>query len=219
MSNTVYIDLLYCSIAVLASACGAARYKEFDTATKIFAVYIIVATISEITAFLCGKFLHDNMPVYAVYNLLEFVFVSMFFNRSIDVFYKRNVGYYIAVIGLFVGIINIVCIQGIHSLNSYFLFFEGVVIIAMALLLFFRLLINNNHLQLYRSPHFWLATVLVFFWSITMLNWSMYDYFLANHKELLVFVNTSIVVVGIVTYVAIGCIFILYPKMSKSYAG
>src|SRR6202000_1189498 len=112
---------------------------------------------------------------------------------------------------------NIIFIQGIHMLTSYFLVFEGIVIIGMGLFSFFRLLLRDDQLQLYKYPHFWLAATLVFFWSFTFLNWSLYDYFDVRLKKLVPFIYILFSLAGIIFYCGVGCIFLLYPKMGKRY--
>ncbi len=188
-----------------------------DTATKVFLVLMGVTVISELTAiYVAGKY-HNNMPVYAVFSIVEFALVSLYFGQSIDVFSMKKAGYIIASIGIVAGVLNLLFLQGITKFNSYFLVFEGIGIIGLALFSFFRLLLAKDELKLYRYPHFWFATILAFFWSVTLLNWSLYDYIMTYHKDIIGVVRWSIYAVNMITYSAISCVFILYPKMQKTY--
>lgn len=203
------------SILVFSFLCGAYRYKKLDDASKIFAILLGIASASEIIASIAAIKFHNNMPVYAIYSLIEFCIICLYFNNSIDVFIKKNVGVHIAFIGVLLGIANLRFIQGINTLNSYFLIFEGITIIGMALFSFFRLLIRHDMLRFTRYHHFWFAAILVFFWSVTFLNWSLYEYFNTNYKDHVSIINLSILLVNIITYISISCVFILYPKMQK----
>ncbi len=157
------------------------------------------------------------MPLYAIYCLLEFGLIAIYFNYSIDVFRKYNIGYYIGLLGLVLGLINILFIQGLYILTSYFLVFEGIFIIGMGLFSFFRLLLKNDQLQLNRYPHFWFTTILLFFWSMTFISWALYDYFSIKHDKFAAVIDSSIHTVGSLFYVSICCVFLLYPKMERRY--
>lgn len=189
------------------------RYKRLDLAAKIFCIFTGMAFTAESLAFFTARRYHNNMPVYAIYSLLEFGIISLYFNYSIEAFRRKNIGIYIGITGIMIGICNIIFLQPINTLNSYFLFVEGIAIITMSLFSFFQLLLHEEGLKLYAYPHFWFPVALSFFWSITFLNWGLYDYFLAHIHEQVWIINLSILAVDIITYSTIGIVFFLYPKM------
>jgi len=159
----------------------------------------------------------NNLSVYSVNSLVEFGIMGLYFNASIDTFKKKHIGYYIAVGGIIMGLINLLFIQGVRTLNSYFLVFEGICIIGMSLFFFFRLLLREDDLKLYKNVHFWFATILSFFWSATFINWSLYDYFTINFKDKVWVADISRLIAGIIAYLGVCAVFILYPKMQKQY--
>ena len=104
-----------------------------------------------------------------------------------------------------------------YILTSYFLIFEGIFIIGMGLFSFFRLLLKNDQLLLYKYPHFWFTTILIFCWSVTFITWALYNYLFLKHDKFYNVISYSIRIVGILFYACISCVFILYPKMEKRY--
>src|SRR5947207_14288343 len=100
----------------------------------------------------------------------------LYFKHVIDVFIQKNIGIYIGISGILFRIINLLFIQNLNTLSSYFLFFEGITVIGMSLFAFFRLLLKHDSLHLTRYHHFWFISILVFFWSATFLIWGLYDY-------------------------------------------
>lgn len=162
--------LYYCSI-LFATFYGIYRFNRLDTPAKILAVLVCCALINESAAYYLARKYHNNLPLYAIYCLMEFGLLCLYFNKVIDVFIKKNIGIYIAIAGILLGIINLVFIQSLNSLNSYFLFFEGLSVIGMSLFAFFRLLLKNDDLRLYKYPHFWFISILIFFWCTTFLFW------------------------------------------------
>ena len=216
MRSLSYFSYLYDFVLLFAFLCVIYRYKILDHASKIFSLFVALSLLSETIGIYASIKYRSNLPVYGIDSLFEFGLISLYFNSSIDVFRRKNIGYYIGALGIVLGIVNLIFVQGFNTLNSYFLVFEGICIIGMALFSFFRLLLRYDNLQLQKYPHFWLATILVFFWSATFINWSLYDYFFVKLRDMMWIVDLSIISAGIVTYIGISCVFILYPRMRKT---
>lgn len=192
------------------------RFPSLDKGAKVFSVYVWSAVFCELVAYFFAKKYQTNMPVYGVDCLVEFALISLYFNCVIDVFKAKKIGYYVAGAGVCIGFVNLVFVQGFYALNSYYLVFEGVCIIGMALFSFFRLLLRYDNLRLPRYLHFWIATILIFFWSATFINWSLYGYFMVKYASLGWTIDVSTIIAGIITYSAISCVFIFYPKLQKT---
>ncbi len=192
------------------------RYRALDHASRIFTIYIWFSVASEIIARSVGRIYHNNMPVYAVYSVIEFVFLCVYFNNIIDVFKPRNIGYHIAGIGVALGLYNMVYVQGIFRLNSYFLIFEAICIISMSLFFFARMFLQHGQLRLHKYHHFWFAAILSFFWSITFIQWGLYEYINVKYPRYVAIDNAAIVVVSMVSYLSMICVYLFYPKMQLS---
>ncbi len=171
--------------------------------------------INEIAAYYLAKKYHNNLPLYAIYCFVEFGLLCLYFNKVIDVFTRKNVGIYIGATGIGCGIINLVFIQSLNSIGSYFLFFEALSVIGMSLFAFFRLLLKNDALHLYKYPHFWFICILIFFWSITFLYWGLFDYISVRLQHAVWKIDFIEFIAGIFTYSSFGCVFLLYLKMQK----
>ncbi len=215
MKNVLYAGYLCYAILLCSLLIGLFRYKILDSASKILLVLVGTDSIFELVAHYVGWKYKNNIPVYTVHSLVEFGILCIYFSHSIDVLVKNKVGYYIGVTGILLGLANIVFLQGLNRMNSYFLIFEGLCIIGMALFAFFRLLLQHESLRLHKYHHFWFSIILTFFWSVTFLNWSLYDYLSIHYKDDIWVVNISILIVNIITYAGISAVFYLYPKMQQ----
>jgi hypothetical protein len=193
------------------------RFQSLDAGSRVISILICCALINEGAAFLLAKKYHNNLPLYNIYCIVEYGVLCIYFNFSIDVFVRKNIGIYLAVAGIALGTLNLIFIQSLNTMNSYFLFFEGLMVIGMALFAFFRLLLIQQPLQLYRSPHFWFLCILVFFWSITFLNWGLYDYLYIKFRNVAGSIDLAMMIIGIMTYGALSCVFLLYPKMKAAH--
>lgn len=213
--NPEIVLYIYYLALLMAFVSGVTRYKMLDTASRIYCIYLGAASVDEGIAYYASRKYHNNLPVYSIYNIIELAIIAMYFNYSIDVFYKRRIGIYIAVIGMLFGIINIVFIQHLDSFNTYFLFFEGLCIIGMCLFSFFRLLLRYDDLRLLKYHHFWFTASLLLFWSITYLDLGLYDALTSKLGKKILIVDLSVLVVNILTYLSVFFIFLFYPTMQK----
>lgn len=155
------------------------------------------------------------MTVYAIYGFLEFFMISLYFNYSIDTFRKHNIGYIIGVIGVAIGVANSIWYQPLTTLNTLYIFLECIGIVCMSLYSFYRLLLTNTTLRLHDRVHFWVPCIFLFNWCATLSSWGMYDHFRAAVKDRTPILNISLVLVSILTYLAFGIVFLLYPKMKS----
>ncbi len=208
-------NYIYLLSLLFASVCSISRFKKTDKASRILSILISCAFINESAAYLLAKIYHNNLALYNIYSLVEFGLLSLYFNYMIDVFIKKNIGFYVGIAGILMGILDLIFLQHLDSFNSYFLLFEALSVIGMSLFAFFRLLLKHDSLTLYKYPHFWFISILLFFWSITFLCWGLYDYINQTLRQSALNINTALAIVGIVTYVGLGCVFLLYPKMKN----
>src|ERR1700733_748089 len=89
---------------LFSSLCAAFRYRDLDASSKIFGIYVWVSSVNEIVAIFFARHFHTNIPEYDIYCLIEFGLISVYFNSSIDLFKRKNTGYYIGAIGMILGI-------------------------------------------------------------------------------------------------------------------
>ena len=207
---------IYFASLIFACVCSVYRFNKIDAASKILTVLICCAFINESAASYLAKRYHNNLPLYAIYSFVEYGFLCLYFNNVIDVFIKKNIGIYIGIVGIILGIGNLIFVQHLNSINSYFLLFEGLSVIGMSLFAFFRLLLKNDSLNLYKYHHFWFISILVFFWCVTFLSWGLYYYINMELKQSALKVNAALAIVSAITYNCFGCIFLLYPKMQRA---
>ncbi len=206
----IYFGLLVCLSLLLPF-----RYKKADKASGFIFILIWSSLISELTAIYTSHKFHNNMPVYAIYGFLEFFMISLYFNYSIDTFRKHNIGYIIGVTGVAIGVANSIWYQPLTTLNTLYIFLECIGIVCMSLYSFYRLLLTNTTLRLHNRVHFWVPCIFLFNWCATLSSWGMYDHFRAAVKDRTPILNISLVLVSILTYLAFGIVFLLYPKMKS----
>ena len=202
--------------ALTAAISGFQKRRYFDYSTTLLWLYTCAAFIVEFTAIVAIIQFGNNMPLYGIYSLIEFGLLTAYFNYSVDVLRVKNVGLIIGFIGILFGVANIIFFQPLTVFNSYFLYFEGTVVICLSFVSFFRLFFLSDDLQLIRLRHFWFSFILCSFWTTTFLFWGLYDYLYKNKNEWAGLVNSTVNVISCVTYFAFATVFWRYPKLKQT---
>jgi len=195
---------------------GLYNFPSMDKGGKIICFLLFTEILNESIALYTATKFHTNIPEYNIYSLVELSITCWYFNNIIDTFKRKNIGFYIGVVGVGLGILDLIFLEHINVMNSYFLFLEGFLIIGMCLFAFFRLLLKHDELRLFKYTHFWFICIFLFFWCITYLSWGLYDIIGKNFSQYIPIISFCIWMVNIITYGGIGLIFFFYPKMQNS---
>lgn len=205
---------LYLLALLFALLAGLRRFSKLDYAAKLLCILMIITLLDEVCSFYASREYKNNIPVYNVFSVIEFILVSLYFNYSIDVFKKRGIGIYAAIGGCLLGALDIYY-QTINHLDSYFLFFDGIGVITMALYSIARMAEKYDDLDFKRYPHFWISMLLTFFWVLTFLTFGLCDYL--HDQEAEKWINIRIQLpANIITYAGMAIVFNLFPKMSTN---
>lgn len=189
-----------------------------DRPSKMICILIWLVLLTEMAAWYAALKWKNNMPVYTIYGFLEIALICLYFNYSIRIFRKRNIGIYIAAVLIFMGILNTLFLQEIRTLNTNYIFLECISIVFLSLFSIYRLIIeDNSKLNLKNEVHFWIPCILLLEWCGNFLSWGLYDYFLNEMKESVYILNYSLYVMNSIVYLAFGFVFFLYPKMKSAH--
>lgn len=191
-----------------------AFYRKLSVSSKILTWLLGITFLVEGGAFFLAYSFGNNLPLYNVFLLAQFLFISLYFNYSIDTFRRRHIGVWIGLIGVALGVVNNICFQSLREINSYFMLLAGIAIISMSLYSFARSMLvreeeESAHSMLH-CPRFWVAVSLTFFWSTSFLLWGLYEYFTHFTKGVLPWVHIAIRLVNVITYTAIGTAILRY---------
>lgn len=205
-------------IAVLLSVIPAIlNYKMLGIAERYFAFTLMFKLLSELIADYSARVYHNNMPVIGIVQPIEFFLICLYFNYSVDAFYKNKVGTIIGVSGLFFGVCNYFFIQSPYVINSLFLILKGVLIIALCLYAFYRLLILDDDIDLTANVNFWINSLMLFYWSTTTLLWGAYDMLISELNVSKVLIHNLLILINVITYLGFGTVFLLYKKMKTTH--
>lgn len=134
------IQILSMMIAVV----GLLIFQKLSKALQVFVVYLVIASCTELLSYLFAKRNVSNLYFLHAFTLLEFWFISIFFNRLVD-FTKLKLSLNsVLLIGASLIIGNTVFLQGLDQFNSYSATFVSAIILLMCLVYFYNILESNE---------------------------------------------------------------------------
>ncbi len=205
------------AVIVFSLICSLIRFRILSKDAKVLSIMLLLTLFFEIAAELSARLYKTNMLVYSIFNVVQFFFVSMYFNFSIDTFRSKNIGLWIGLTGVLLGIVNYLFIESPLKLESIYLMFEDVLIVGMALYSFYRLLLIDDNVVLTKSPNFWFTSFILFFWTSTFLIWGTFTYLTQLSDLAKSLLLSVLLIVNVITYVGIGFVFLFYKTMQQGY--
>lgn len=205
-------SFIYFFIIASAMFCGIIRYKLLDRGLKTIVILLFITLITEITASVTAYKFHTNALVYSVFNFIQFFFIALYFNSSVDLFKKSNAAIYIGIVVIIGGILNYVYLPK-SEMNTNFLLVEAFFTIAFALFSLYRQLLFYEQLDLFYYPHFWLSIIFLFFWSVTFMIWGLNNIMLVKFAKFWDHIWIFLWSINVVTYLGIAFVFVFYNKM------
>lgn len=209
-----YLFIIYLLLLAGVSLLGLLKRKAIDTPAQLILYCIILTTISETTARILALTIKNNLFVYHIYTPIQFLFISLFFNYSIPSFKKRYLGIVIGISGIIFSIFNSIFLQNpFTTFNTYFLAVESFLIITMTLCYFYSFLDNANTSKQFATADFWIACLLLVFWSFTFFTWLTGIALSLVDPIYMLGVRYMMYAINIITYTGFGLVFLFYRKL------
>ncbi len=205
---------VYWYVLSLAAVYAVYCFRKVDRPTRYLCLWLWLGMLTEAVSLYWISRFKTNWPVYSASSIVEFVLICLYLNNNLHYYQERKIGLIAAGIGLPAGIVNMLWLQPVQSLNSNFQLFECLVLVCLILYTIYRRLLIPD-LYLSRETHFWIPCIFLFYLCGTILNSSIYEQVRVGQAYLLTVCNN---VINIITYLSCAIILIAYPKMSRTHA-
>lgn len=193
------------------------RWKELDLPSRIFAILLgCVFTVECLATYTAIRY-RNNIEVYNVAGWLQLVLVCLYFNYSISCFRKWHIGLYLAAASVVLGFLNTLYLEPVGEINTFSLTYQAILVVFLGIMLFTELLLQEGYVNAYKSVHFWLVLILVLFNSLTLVNYSLYDYLALELSERAYLLTVYIWFCGLLTNIGFTLVFIFYHRLKPVY--
>lgn len=212
----VLLIRVYIALLIGVSIIAFIKKKQVDTSTRLIVILILATTLSEIIAHILLIRTTNNLVVYHIFTATEFLLLSAYFNSIVSFFKKKKIGLVIGIIGCLISIFNSIYIQPYNTtFNTNFLVIESIVLVTFCLCYFYDFLKTTHKTSKYITPQFWIACILLTFWSFTSLRWILEMAAPGLVKRNIEVIRTMMYVINMITYTGFGLVFLFYKKLQN----
>lgn len=142
------------------------RYKYLKNELKSVWYFILLGTFFEILSRTLMYFkVQNTLPTLHLYTLLEFIVIGSFYQQFFGSFFSKNLLPIIISGFVILAIINALFIQGLYNFNTYASGLEGILVIGLSLLCFYKMLIELDTRSPTKQPTFWINSGFLFYFA------------------------------------------------------
>lgn len=209
VNNLFYV--YYISI-VIAFIAGIIRYKDLDTAMRIIVILLLVTAINECCAYVAviQKKYAERYMTYHIYNIMQAFLFSAYFIYAIKPNHYRKLIILSAILCPLTGVLNIIFLQAIDTLNSNMLMVESCCFITISLYFIYHILKAEQVENIFRYPHFQIAVLCLVEWSSTIFFWAFINVLSQNHWRYMKVVASLQLIIETIVYLGIAATLYFY---------
>ena len=145
------------------------RYRAYNRELRLISIYIILCAIVEVISHLLWSYKINNLPLLHLYVPVTFTALFLFYKTLLGNLLPKWAWYTVAAVFYTFSIVDSLWIQGLFTFNSYTLNLENVIMIIFAILCFYKISTEMKVRQLERYPVFWINTGVLFYFSGSLL--------------------------------------------------
>lgn len=206
----LYLALLICTLGI-----SLYRWKFLSKADRWICLLLLITIIQEnIANYFYQKF-GNNLITYHFYTPVELCLIVLYFNSSLRLGNSMVFGGFAVLICIALALINVIFFQPLSSFNSYYLLFEGCIVIGLCLLSLYKLLIREEVIP-NKMVHFWFIICFLFYWSLTYANFGLYSESVKVGGTVDAIFNWALYFANYLFYLGIAIVFIRYKKLIPS---
>jgi hypothetical protein len=169
LNNVQYVLVFSLTIALI-------RRKYLNEELKFIWYFILMGTFFEIfSRTLLYLKVKNTLPTLHLYTILEFIIIGLFYYKFFGDFFSKKLIPFIIIGFVLFAIINGFFIQGIYNFNTYASGLEAIIVIALSLLCFYKMLIELDTRSPTKQPVFWINSGFLFYFA-----GSLFIYILSN---------------------------------------
>lgn len=212
-SYTVVLLLVLCFSTIATFS----RWRLLSSADRWIPVLVCAAFLQECIAAYLTRARMNNYPSYHVYTPIEVAIICMYFDRSMRFRSKYVIGSAIAVVSVVLSVFITLNLQPLKMYNSYFLLYEGCLVIVFCLLSFYKLLIRDDVIP-GKMAHFWLTICFLLYWSLLFANLGIFARIPQDQTTFRTILIWTLYCANILFYLALATIVLRYKKLIPSGA-
>ena len=145
LSNAI---ILFTNVPILLVAIYAAmKFKRLGKELKVFALYLFLSALIQISSLVLYLFSINNMPLLHVYTSLGGVILILFYQKILTNFLSESILFWVAGLFFLFTLVDTLFFESIFNFNRYALIAQSVIVIILGLATFSLLLKERSYLM------------------------------------------------------------------------
>lgn len=211
MREYVTYGLLLLITALLAVG----QWARLSHADKWIAILLVFTFIQEsIAGYLKIKYI-NNFFTYHIYTPIEIFLIINYFDRSVGIIEGKRIGIHIGIGAITLSIVNTLFFQRFNLINSYYLLFEGMMVIGLCMLAFYKLLIREDIVP-GKMVVFWITVCFLFYWCLSYTNLGLWGASIDYSTFFAKVLGMALYYANLLFYFGLALVFIRYKKLIPS---
>lgn len=188
-------------------------WRRQPGALRIISIFLGLNMVSEFVAFFLARRYHNNLAVFHLLSPLLLVVLSLYFTRISESVKKYKAGYIVCAIAVAFSIFNTVVLQPLHTLNSNYLLLQGLCVCVWGFIALYDFEKEDDLRYLNKDPNFWISLILIAQQVGTYLLYIIIEFFELQrlNPNNIRTVYTLLWMIGVLSYLSIGMVFVLLP--------
>lgn len=171
---TIFTKLYFLTLFLTFSA-GFFYFNRHTRAFKLLIILISISFVTEASADFVGMRRHNNMPLFHLYAIVEFVFLTLIYLHSITGGLNKAIKI-IAVPAILFMIVNSSYLQSIDAFPSNSVLLCETIYVFYSFLGFRQIILHPASEALYKQSFFWLNIALLFFSTTLFIQFGLINY-------------------------------------------
>lgn len=191
------------------------RWRVLSTADKWICILLTLTFIQETVAQYLRVYVRNNFLTFHIYTPIELFIIINYFDRSVQIIKGRYIGIYLGLAAVAVSLIDTIFFQPINTINSYYLLFEGIVVIGLCMLSFYKLLVKEDVVPR-KMVVFWVTVCFLFYWCLSYIDFGMWVATIDRNTLFAKILGQALYFANILFYLGIATVFYRYKKLIPS---
>lgn len=195
---------IYFIIVTIAFICSLLSFRlHMGLHMKVLSIVLGITILHEyFSRFINGPVLHVhyNTHLYNIFALVEYTGYSCYYLALAKSKWEKNIIKAFLVLFPVVWYILVIKVFGLLWWNGYIQVIGSLFIAYQSMYYYCRVLLSDEVIHLNKTPEFWIATGMIFFYSCNLPYFGALNYLMLNHMELAVQLISVLRVLNIVMY-------------------
>lgn len=194
---------------------GSLFYKHFDKLLKLIFYFVCLAVFTEsLSLIIIYSFHGTTIWITHFYVMFEFFLWAMFYWYLLKPYVKRNLYWSVVIIFEIYCILNMIFFQDIFTEYSTTRAVECILILALSIITFQRIMVENKIVNLLREPIIWINSAVILYFSSSIFFHLLFNVLLIEDVEFLKKSGYLFMADNTIFYVLLSIAFYLQKKKS-----